>query len=182
MNLLGLLGGCDLAGADGPVISPLAFGQISQCKRNGTVVPDRLISNDNLAPVLHLVRDGLELRGDNLNRLVRLPLLQALAAAQNHAEAAVQGCLGLGRNECVVLLQDHAALRVAEDGPCDAAILELLRRDLAGEGAAGLVEDVLGSDLEALAQVLAGEEEVERWRSDDDLCGWCELFAFSSCN
>ena len=62
---------------------------------------------------------------------------------------------------------------MAENRPCDAAVLELVGRDLAGEGAAGLVEDVLRGDFEAGAQMLAGKEEVEGWRGDDDLCGLC---------
>jgi hypothetical protein len=136
-------------------------------------IPDRFIRNDDLAPVLDLVCNSLELAGHNLDRLARFTLLEALTAAQNHADAAVKRCLGLGRNELVVFLQDDAALRVANERPCDAAVLELLGGDLAREGAAGLVEDVLCGDFEALAEVLTGEEEVEGWRRDDDLCGWC---------
>lgn len=59
---------------------------------------------------------------------------------------------------------------MAEDDPCDAAVLELLGRDLTGESAVGLVVDVLGSDLDTLAEVLAREEEVESGGSNDDLC------------
>jgi len=59
---------------------------------------------------------------------------------------------------------------VADEGPGNAALLELLSRDLAGEGTVGLVEDVLSGNLEALAEVLACEKEVERGRSDDNLC------------
>jgi hypothetical protein len=58
---------------------------------------------------------------------------------------------------------------VAEESPGDVRVLELGDGDLAGEGAVGLVEDVLGGDLDALARVLAGEEEVEGGRGDDDL-------------
>ena len=40
--------------------------------------------------------------------------------------------------------------------------------DFAGEGAIGLVEDVLGCYFETVAEVLAGEEEVEgRWGEND---------------
>jgi hypothetical protein len=46
----------------------------------------------------------------------------------------------------------------------------LVGGDFAGEGAAGLVEDVLRSDFETWAEVLAGKEEVESWWCDDDLC------------
>jgi hypothetical protein len=59
---------------------------------------------------------------------------------------------------------------VAQDRPCDARVLELVGGDLAGEGAAGLVEDVLRSDFQTRAKVLAGEEEVQGWWGDDDLC------------
>lgn len=59
---------------------------------------------------------------------------------------------------------------MTEDGPCDTAVLELLSGDLTGESTVGLVVDVLGSDLKTLAEVLAGEEEVESGRSNDDLC------------
>lgn len=40
--------------------------------------------------------------------------------------------------------------------------------DLAGEGSIGLVEDILGGDFDAFAEVFAGEEEVESGRGDDD--------------
>jgi len=131
--------------------------------------PDGLVSNDNLAPVLDLVRNSLELLGNNADGLARLTLLQALAAAQNHTKTVVGSCLCLVGNEVVVLLEDLATLRVSDQGPGDAAVLELLSRDLAGEGSVGLVEDVLRCDLEALAEVLACEEEVEGWGCDDDL-------------
>ena len=133
-------------------------------------LPDGLVGNDNLAPVLDLVCNSLKLLGDNVDSGASLPLLEALTAAQNNADATVERSLGLAGNESIVLLQDGAALRVTKDGPCDAAVLELLGGDLTGESAVGLVVDVLGGDLNALAEVLAGEEEVESGRSNDDLC------------
>lgn len=118
--------------------------------------PDGLVGDDDLAPVLDLVRNSLKLLGDNIDGGAGLPLLEALTAAQDDADAAVERGLGLAGNESVVLLQDGAALRVAEDGPCDAAVLELLGGDLTGEGTVGLVVDVLSGNLDALAEVLAG--------------------------
>lgn len=133
-------------------------------------LPDGLVGNDDLAPVLDLVRNSLELLGDDVDGGAGLPLLEALTAAQDDADAAVERSLGLAGDESIILLQDGAALRVAEDGPCDAAVLELLSGDLTGEGTVGLVVDVLSGNLEALAKVLAGQEEVERGRSNDNLC------------
>ena len=149
MNLLGLLSAGDLAGTDGP---------------------DGLVGNDDLAPVLDLLGDGAELVGDNVDGLVGLSLLKSLANAQNNAEAVVKGGLGLGSNEVVGLLEDDTALRVTGQGPGDVGLLELRGRDLTGEGTVGLVEDVLGSDLETGAEVLTGEEQVEGRRGNDDLC------------
>jgi hypothetical protein len=139
----------------------------------GETIPNRLIRHDNLAPVLDLVRNRLELARHDLNRLARLALLEALAAAQNHADAAVERRLGLGRHKRVVFLQDHAALRVPDERPGNAAVLELLGRDLAREGAAGLVEDVLGRDFEAFAELLARGNQVDGGGCDDDLCDKC---------
>merc|ERR1712177_123287 len=104
--------------------------------------PDGLVGHHDLAPVLDVLGDGAELGGDHLN--------------------------GLAGDEVVGFLQDHSPLAVAQERPGDVAVLELLDRDLAREGAVGLVEDVLGGDLEARAEVLAGEEEVERGRGHND--------------
>jgi hypothetical protein len=134
-------------------------------------IPDGLIRHNNLTPILDFIRNRTELLRHHLHSIALLALLQALAAAQNDAEAAVQRRLGLARHKRVVLLQDNTALRVPENRPRDAAVLELVRADLAREGARRLVEDVLRRDFEALAKVLAREEEVEGGWGDDDLCG-----------
>jgi len=149
VDLLSLLSAGDLAGTNGP---------------------DGLVGNDNLAPVLDLLGDGAELVGDDLDGLVGLSLLEGLANAENNTEAVVEGGLGLGGDEVVGLLEDDTALRVTGQGPGDVGLLELAGRDLTGESTVGLVEDVLGSDLETGAEVLAGEEKVEGRRGNDDLC------------
>ena len=149
VDLLSLLSAGDLAGTNGP---------------------DGLVGNDNLAPVLDLLGDGAELVGDDLDGLVGLSLLEGLANAENNTEAVVKGGLGLGGDEVVGLLEDDTALRVTGQGPGDVGLLELAGRDLTGESTVGLVEDVLGSDLETGAEVLAGEEKVEGRRGNDDLC------------
>ena len=57
---------------------------------------------------------------------------------------------------------------MAQNRPGDVAVFELGDADFAREGAVGFVEDVLGCDFDSGAQVLAGEEEVEGGRGDDD--------------
>ena len=68
--------------------------------------------------------------------------------------------------------QNRAPLAVPDERPLDPRVGQLACRDLAGEGAVGPVEDVLRRDLEAGAEVLAREEEVQGGRSDDNLCAW----------
>lgn len=101
--------------------------------------------------------------------------LESLANAEDNAEAAVDGRLDLTGDELVALLQDDAALAVADEGPVDVGVLELLDADLAGERAIGLVEDVLGGNADLVVGELAGEREVEGGRGDDDLGGGVEL-------
>jgi hypothetical protein len=157
MNILGLLVRSNLARTDSP---------------------DRLVRNDDVLPPLlaiELLLEGLELLGDDFQGLVALALLEGLAAAPDDGDAAVGGDLGLVGDDLVRLAQDGPALRVAEDGPGDVAVLELGDRDLAREGAVGLVEDVLGRDFETGAEVLADEEEVDGRGGDDDLCVGVEV-------
>lgn len=151
MHLLSLLSGGDLASADGP---------------------DGLVGDDDARPVLDLRLERRKLLADNGDGVARLALLEALAAAPDNADAAVRGELGLGGDVLVSLLEDGAALRVAEDGPVDVAVLELLNADLAREGAVGLVIDILRADLDVLPDGVADELEVDGGRGDDDLCGW----------
>lgn len=148
VDLLSLLSGGNLAGANGP---------------------DGLIGDDNLGPVGNLGLEGGELLADHVDGLAGLTLLQGLAAAPDDADAVLSGVLGLGGNNLVALAEDGAALGVAQDSPVDAAVLQLGDGDLAGEGAIGLIVDVLGGDLNLLAEVLTHEEQMQVGRRNDDL-------------
>lgn len=149
MDLLGLLGGGDLAGANGP---------------------DGLVGDDNLGPVGDLGLEGLELLADDLDGLAGLALLEGLAAAPDDADTVLDGVGGLGGDNLVALAEDGAALRVAEDGPVDLAVEELGDGQLTSEGAVGLVKDVLGGDANLGAEALADEGQVDGAGGDDDLC------------
>jgi hypothetical protein len=153
VDILSLLSGGDLAGADGP---------------------DGLVGNDNLAPVVagDVGLQGLELGADDLDGLARLALLEGLTAAPDDLEALLNGPLGLGGDDIVRLAENGAALGVAENGPVDVAVKELGDGDLARVGTAGLVEDVLGSNLDVGADGLTDEGEVKGGRSDNDLWNW----------
>jgi len=85
-------------------------------------VPDRLVRDHDLRPILHPLRHSLQLTGHHLDRLVRLPLLsthqphtpsstappylhplhtylQTLPATHNHPQPAIERRLRLARNE-----------------------------------------------------------------------------------
>lgn len=148
MDLLGLLSGSNLASADSP---------------------DGLVGNDNVGPVGDLGLEGLELLRDEVDGLASLTSLEGLAAAPDDLETVLSGVLGLGGDGLVRLAENLTTLRVAEDDPVDVAVLELGDGDLAGEGTVGLVEDVLGGDLDVLAEGLADKREVDGGRRDNNL-------------
>lgn len=58
---------------------------------------------------------------------------------------------------------------MTEDGPVDVAVLELRNGDLAGEGTVGLVVNVLGSNLNVLAELVADELKVKSRRGNNNL-------------
>lgn len=70
----------------------------------------------------------------------------------------------------IILSQQLSPLTVSEDTPRDPTVQQLRDADLARERAIRLVEDVLRGDLDALAQILAREEQIKRGRAYDDLC------------
>lgn len=136
---------------------------------------------DCLPPVgRNLLPHSFELPLNNLHGLVRLTLLQRLAAAQHDAQLpafAEDASLGLLGDELVGLAEDGASLGVAEDDPRDARGAELGGADLAGEGAGGDVVAVLGGDVDergllVVYKVQEGEDE-ERGRGDENL--WCRV-------
>ena len=146
--LLSLLSGGNFTGANGP---------------------NRFVGNDDLAPVADLGLQGGELAAHNLDGLASLTLLERFAAAPNDAKTVLSGVFGLGGNYLVRLGEDGTTLGVAQNGPCDVAIGKLGDRDFSGESTVGSVEDILGSNLKAGAEVLTGEKQVKRRGRDDNL-------------
>merc|ERR1719188_2064442 len=132
--------------------------------------PDRLVSQYHAGPVCDMVGDGLELREANLLCLARLPLLQLLADAGQHLEAVLEAELDLLADERVALTQDVPPLRVAENDPLAAHVLDHAGADLPGEGALRRLVAVLRGDANALSKLAANVLEVDGGDGDDDLC------------
>lgn len=68
------------------------------------------------------------------------------------------------------LLQQCPAFAVPENRPRNVAVEQLADAYLTGKGAIGLVKAILRSDFKAGLEVLAGEQEIQCRRRDDDLC------------
>lgn len=151
MDLLCLLGRGDLASADGP---------------------DGLVSNNDLGPVAsaNLGLEGIQLLGHDRHGRASLTLLEGLTAAPDDADTVVDCVLGLGGDGLVRLAQDRAPLAVAENGPGNAAVEQLRYGNLTSEGTVGFVVDILGSNLDLLAQLLTDELQIQSWRCDNNLC------------
>ena len=125
MGLLGDGGGSDLAGTDGP---------------------DGLVGDHDGAPVLNGLLDGIELSLQNIVRLTSFTLLNSLTNAKDGLEA---GSLRLGDllgDDIIGLAEELSALGVANEGPLEAEVNDLLGTDLTGEGTVTLGADVLRAD------------------------------------
>ena len=134
-DLGGLLGGGGLAGADGP---------------------DGLIGDDALAQLLggDAGQGGLHLQGDELHGDAQLPLLQALAHADDGMQTRLQSGQNLLVDGEIRFAEILAALGVADDDVFDAQVLEHIGGNLAGVGAGLFIEHVLRAHGDA--QVLEG--------------------------
>ena len=129
-DLTGLLGSGGLAGADGP---------------------DGLIGDNHMAHLLggHAGQGGLHLVGDEIHGHAQLPLLQALAHADDGVQPRLQGGMHLLVDGEIGLIVVLAALGVADHHILDAQLLQHLRGDLTGVGAVGLIVAVLRADGDA---------------------------------
>lgn len=77
VDLLGLLGGSDLAGTNSPMVKVSNYTQKHSSSSGNGLLPDGLVGNDNVGPLLlaQLLGGSIELTGDNINGLVGLTLL-----------------------------------------------------------------------------------------------------------
>lgn len=118
----------------------------------------------------NLLGNGIELTPAHLVRDALLTLVQGLADAGNDLEAASKRGLDLVGDDLVRVTEQRSALRVTEDDPRDAGVLDLLRGNLSRESTRVDEVAVLGSNLDRSVDVAVDVEEVDRRRSNDNLC------------
>ena len=150
-DLLGLISGSSLAGADGP---------------------DGLVGDDNILQLVsgHAIQRDLDLHTDQLLGHALLTLVEALADADDGLQAAGQRSLGALVDGLVGLGKVLAALAVADDDILNAEVGQHIGRDLAGESTRLLEVDILGADMDvgALGHLDSGDE-IGEGNADDDL-------------
>jgi len=156
VGLLSLLGGSNLASADGP---------------------DGLVSDDDLGPVVNFLSDGSELSGVNFVSLVRLTLINLLTDAGHDGETVAQSELGLLGNNFVSLTKDVATLAVSENDPVDLGIDEHLSAEFTGVCAIVEKGGILSGDLNlgASKSSLHGGEVEGGWGNNDFDLGGVEV-------
>ena len=131
--------------------------------------PHGLVSNDDVGPLIDGGLDGIELSLKHVVGLVCLSLLEGLTNTKDSLEA---GCLSAGHllgNDIVGLTEELSALGVANKGPLEAEVNDLLGTDLASECTVALGADVLGSNENIGVKHRLGGSDVEGDGSDDDL-------------
>lgn len=148
---------------------------LRRCNFTRSNRPDGLVGDNHFAPILDRVGYGFELSQYHIHGLVAFSLLQRLSTAENDAQSSVECDFGLASHELVRLLENDSAFRMSEDGPGDVAVFELFDGDFSRKGSVGLVKDILGGHFDSGTKVLAGEEEVEGWWSDDYFGGWVDF-------
>mmetsp|Transcript_6989 Transcript_6989/g.13748 ORF Transcript_6989/g.13748 Transcript_6989/m.13748 type:complete len:229 (+) Transcript_6989:433-1119(+) len=132
--------------------------------------PNRLISNDDLRPVLDFLEKGLHLGGKDLEHLTTVPLLKSLANAGNNAKALAKGIGAFLSDKFTGLIEDCAPLGVAEDDPRDLSINEHISTNLTSVGTVLSNPAVLGRDsVLRLIKVLVDVIEEKERRSANNV-------------
>lgn len=166
------------------------FRLCRRCLLPGAYSPDGLVGDDDAFPVLgadalyfrfafeFLTINSSDLREADIKSPAGLALGKLFADAEDHVESVVEGDAGLGGDDLfllkpyggygVGLLEVGATLRVADKGPRDAEVLELVGGDFAGERSRGKRTDILGGEVDLLGEDLLDGEEVDvDWGNED---------------
>ena len=111
-----------LAAVSVSILSDLRGGGLSSADG-----PDGFVGEDDGAPrVGGLLLDGIELSLEDIVGLSGLALLKSLTNAEDNLESGGEGTLDLDGDHLVGLTVLGATLRVSNDGPFEAEVLDLL--------------------------------------------------------
>ena len=128
--------------------------------------PDRLISNDNFAPILNFSTDCGELSSVHCISLSGLSFIKLLANASHNTEIVLEGYLDFAGNDLVGLAEDMASLAVAQDDPVETEIFDHLGACFSSIGTIAVERTILSRELD----LRAGEGLLSCTEMDE---GWC---------
>ena len=168
----GLLGGLsgDIRAEPGSQVVVSLLGLLGRGSHTGANGPHGLVSNDNLAPVIDLSADGLQLSCVDGVGLAGLALVQLLANAGHDAQVLLKSDLDLLGDNLVGLTEDVAALAVTKDDPVQTEVLDHGGAGLAGVCTVAVKGAVLGGQLDlGASEGLLGSANVEERGGDDNL-------------
>ena len=133
--------------------------------------PHRLVGNDDASPVLipDVFLDRRQLPVADFVRRARLLFGQLLADAHDRVQAGRQRVGHLLAGQLVALAEEGPPLRMTDEDPAAAEVLDHHRTDLAGVRAVLNAETVLRGDANSLVQPVSDVLEVAERRTDDDL-------------
>ena len=128
---------------------------------SGSDGPHWLIGNDDVAPVIDVLSDGIELPLVDSPGASRLSLLEMLSDASDNIEAVVEGSLGLLSDCGVGLSVEVPSLGVAGEGPVDANFIQHFKRYFSRVGSISRERTVLSADIDSASGEFLDRLEVE---------------------
>mmetsp|Transcript_34608 Transcript_34608/g.45513 ORF Transcript_34608/g.45513 Transcript_34608/m.45513 type:complete len:201 (-) Transcript_34608:2-604(-) len=131
--------------------------------------PHGLVGNDDGGPGGDRLLDGVELLLEDVIGLTGLALLKRLTNAEDGLKTGGLGASNLLSDDLVGLTEELSALGVANKGPLEAEVDDLLGTDLASVCTVALGADVLGGDEDVGVEHRLGGGDVQADGGDDDL-------------
>jgi hypothetical protein len=163
-SLLGDIGGEPLSDLSVRLLSNLGRGSLA-----GADSPDGLVGNDDLGPVLAHLSDGVELSSVDLLGSAGLSLIEELTNTGEDGHAAVDSDLGLVGDILVGLTEESSSLGVTGESPGDTHILDHLDGELTSVGTVAGEGEVLGGDVDVVADNTLDVRDVQGSGGDDNI-------------
>lgn len=130
--------------------------------------PNRLIGNDDAAPVLYRALECFKLSLQDIIGLLSLSLSKGLTDANNRVETNFLSLRDLGSDQFIGLTVVSSSLRVTDNDPVDIEIFQLVSADFTGESTLSASAHVLTGNLDLSVEQSLHGSDMNGDRSDDN--------------
>lgn len=138
--------------------------------------PDWLVSDNDVAPVLAVLSNGIKLSLVDGSSLSRFSFLEELTNAGKDGEAMVDGELGLQGDILVSLTIESSSLGVTGEGPVNTSILDHLDGVLSSVGTVSSKREVLHTNVHIVSDDSLNVWDMKSgWANENVNLGWVEL-------